>query len=167
MYTQQQEIQQNIFNCIENKFTNNMLLHLFGSEGSGKSYLLQQLVMSISDRYNQILTLSFSEKDAENASSLCKLILFINFGYLYDLSEEAFIQLVKNNTNFPFEIFLELKEGTQNQITAINVIDKISTMIKENPCALFPNTNSFLYRNTSFIVADDFHKISKKTFIFM
>lgn len=91
MYTQQQEIQQNIFNCIENKFTNNMLLHLFGSEGSGKSYLLQQLVMSISDRYNQILTLSFSEKDAENASSLCKLILFINFGYLYDLSEEAFI----------------------------------------------------------------------------
>lgn len=162
VYTQQQEIQQNIFNCIENKFTNNMLLHLFGSEGSGKSYLLQQLVMSISDRYNQILTLSFSEKDAENASSLCKLILFINFGYLYDLSEEAFIQLVKNNTNFPFEIFLELKEGTQNQITAINVIDKISTMIKENPCALFPNTNSFLYRNTSFIVADDFHKISKK-----
>ncbi len=38
---------------------------------------------------------------------------------------------------------MELKEGTQNQITAINVIDKISTMIKENPCALFPNTNSF------------------------
>ncbi len=24
VYTQQQEIQQNIFNCIENKFTNNM-----------------------------------------------------------------------------------------------------------------------------------------------
>lgn len=162
VYSHQQEILQKLYNCIGNNFSKNMLLHLYGSEGSGKSYLLGQLVTSISEKHNQILILRFSEKEAENASSLCKLILFLNFGYLYDLSDEAFTQLVQKNTNFPFEVFLELKEGTQNQITALNVINEISEMINDNQCALFPNTISLLHKNNSYIIADDFQKISIK-----
>ncbi len=124
VYTQQQTTLLELHNCINGIFTDNMLLHIYGSGGNGKSFLIQQLMENISSKYNQILLIKFSEKEAENACSLCKIILFVNFGFLYDLSEEAFLTLFKDYTNFSTDIFVELREGTKDQITALNIIKK-------------------------------------------
>ena len=162
IYSKQQAIQQEVFNYTREHFSQNIILQIYGGEGSGKSFLLQQLIPSIADKYNQLLTIDFSEKEAENASSLCKLILFINFGYLYDLSEDAFKYLVEKYNNFVLEFFLELREGTQNQIIAHNIINKIIALLKETPCALFPNSNNICCRDTTYIIADDVQKLSEE-----
>lgn len=162
VYSRQQSIQQEIFDCTKETFSQNVILQIYGGEGSGKSFLLQQLIPSIVDKYNQLLTINFSEKEAENASSLCKMILFINFGFLYDLSEDAFKHLIENYSNFSFDIFMELREGTKNQITALNTIKKITFLLERKPCALFPNQNHISHRDTTFIVADDVQKISRE-----
>lgn len=161
IYSRQQLIQQEVFDCTRGKFTKNVILQIYGGEGSGKSFLLQQLIPSIVNRYNQLLIINFSEKEAENASSLCRMILFINFGFLYDLSEDAFKHLIENYSNFSFDFFMELREGTKNQITALNVVKKITLLLEKSPCALFPNPNHISHRDTAFIVADDVQKISK------
>lgn len=159
VYTQQQTTLLEIHNCINGTFTDNMLLHIYGSGGNGKSFLIQQLMENISSKYNQILLIQFSEKEAENACSLCKMILFINFGFLYDLSEEAFLTLLKDYTNFSTDIFIELREGTKNQITALNIIQKIITLLQTKVYSLFPNSNYMVRRNTSFIILDDIQKV--------
>lgn len=159
VYTQQQTALLELHNCINGIFTDNMLLHIYGSGGNGKSFLIQQLMENISSKYNQILLIRFSEKEAENACSLCKIILFINFGFLYDLSEEAFITLLKDYTNFSADIFAELREGTKDQITALNIIHKIITLLQTNAYSLFPNTNNMMRRNTSYIILDDIQKV--------
>lgn len=162
IYSKQHIIYQQIYECVKTDIQQNYILHITGYQGSGKSFLLKQLVTAIATDYNEVLNISFSEKEAENASSLCKLILFINFGYLYDLSEEAFKKLIAEYTNLPIELFLELKEGSQNQITALNVIDKIKTLLSDVDVALFPIINNVVHRNVTYIVIDDFQKISPK-----
>ncbi len=159
IYTQQQTTLQEIHNCINATFTDNMLLHIYGSGGNGKSFLIQQLMENISFKYNQILLIKFSEKEAENACSLCKIILFINFGFLYDLSEEAFLTLLKDYTNFSTDIFIELREGAKDQITALNIVQKIIALLQTNEYSLFPNVNNMVRRNTSVIILDDLQKI--------
>lgn len=160
VYSEQQNILQKLYSCTKVKISKNMILQVSGKEGSGKTYLLKELIVSIADKYNEVLCINFSEKEAENASLLCKMILFINFGFLYDLSEVAFTKLIKEYTNFPFEIYLELREGTTNQITALNAIKKINNLMETNSCALFPNINMVIHRNTTYILMDDFHKLS-------
>lgn len=159
VYTQQQTTLLELHNCINGTFTDNMLLHIYGSGGNGKSFLVQQLMENISSNYNQILLIKFSEKEAENACSLCKIILFVNFGFLYDLSEDAFLTLLRDYTNFSTDIFVELREGTKDQITALNIIKKIITLLQTNSYSLFPNVNNMVRRNTSFIILDDIQKV--------
>ncbi len=159
VYTQQQTTLMELHNCINGTFTDNMLLHIYGSGGNGKSFLIQQLMENISFKYNQILLVKFSEKEAENACSLCKIILFVNFGFLYDLSEEAFFTLLKDYTNFSTDIFVELREGTKDQITALNIVQKIITLLQTNAYSLFPNANNMIRRNASFIILDDIQKV--------
>ncbi len=160
VYTQQQTTLLEIHNCINDIFSDNMLLHIYGSGGNGKSFLIQHLMEDISSKYTQILLIKFSEKEAENASSLCKIILFVNFGFLYDLSEEAFLTLIKNYTNFSTDIFVELREGTKDQITALNIVQKVITLLQSNAYSLFPNANNMVRRNTSFIILDDIQKVN-------
>ena len=160
VYTQQQTTLLEIHNCINDIFSDNMLLHIYGSGGNGKSFLIQHLMEDISSKYTQILLIKFSEKVAENASSLCKIILFVNFGFLYDLSEEAFLTLIKNYTNFSTDIFVELREGTKDQITALNIVQKVITLLQSNAYSLFPNANNMVRRNTSFIILDDIQKVN-------
>lgn len=162
IYSQQQLIQQEVFECTREKVPKNFILQICGGEGSGKSFLLHQLIPSIVNKHNQLLTIDFSEKDAENATSLCKIILFVNFGFLYELSEEAFKHLIKTYNNFSYDYFMELREGTKNQIAAFNIINKIAFMLEKDPCALFPNLNDIPHRDTTFIVIDDVQKISKQ-----
>lgn len=162
IYSKQHIIYQQVYECVKTDIQQNSILHITGYEGSGKSFLLRHLVTAIATDYNEVLNISFSEKEAENASSLCKLILFINFGYLYDLSEEAFKKLITGYTNLPVELFLELREGSQNQIIALNVIDKIITLRSDVDFALFPNINNAVHRSVTYIIIDDFHKISPK-----
>lgn len=162
VYSKQHIIYQQVYECVKTGMQQNCILHITGYEGSGKSFLLRQLVSAIAIDYNEVLNISFSEKETENASSLCKLLLFINFGYLYDLSEEAFKKLIAKYTNLPLELFLELKEGSQNQIIALNIIDKIIDLLSTKDFALFPSINNMIHYNITYIIIDDFQKISPK-----
>lgn len=160
IYMEQDHILQEMFNCITTDTPQNMILQISGKEGNGKTHLIQKLISSVSNKYNEILTFQFSEKESANASILCKLILFINFGFLYELSDEAFSTLVESHTNLPNDLLWSLREGANNQVTALNVIDKVIKLVNQNSCSLFSTANIPMPQNSTYIFADDFHKIS-------
>lgn len=138
----------------------NAILSVIGPEGSGKSYLHRKLIESLSKEQHECLVIQLSEKRAENASSLCKLILFLNFGYLYKLSEEAFFELIESSINLPLELFSKLRKGASNQIAALQVINEIAKLFKENDdYAFMPVYNMFMHRHTSYIFIDDLQKL--------
>lgn len=162
VYEEQQRFIQEMYSTLTVDIYKNAIIGIAGYGGSGKTYLLNQLLQSLMEDDTEILQLAFSNKESENASSLCKLILFINFGFLYDLSEQAFKTLIKNQSGLLFELFLQLREGTSDQITALNIIDTVSNTMKEKNMALFPNHSPMFRRNLSYIVLDDFQKVTKR-----
>lgn len=140
--------------------SDNAMLSVIGPEGSGKSYLHRKLIESLSKDQHECLAIQLSEKRAENACSLCKLILFLNFGYLYKLSEEAFFELIESSINLPLELFAKLREGASNQITALYVMNEIVQLFKDNvDYALVPTYNMFMHRRTSYVFIDDLQKL--------
>ena len=152
-----------IFDFLQVECTDNAILSVIGPEGSGKSYLQRKLIESLSKDQYECLTIQLSEKKAENACSLCKLILFLNFGYLYKLSEEAFSELIEDSINLPLELFTKLREGATNQIAALHVMKDIVRLIKENDdYALMPIYNILMHQHTSFIFIDDLQKIDEE-----
>lgn len=161
-YAQQQQYIQEIYTAAKADIYRNTILAVAGHKGIGKTYLLSQILQSLSKDDTEILRLSFSEKESENASSICQLLLFINFGFLYDLSQQAFITLIKKYTNFSSDVFLQLREGVLDQITALNIIDTISEMLNKTDMALFPNKSPMIHRNKSYIIVDDFQKVTKR-----
>lgn len=162
IYSKQQRYIQEIYETAKADIYRNTILTVTGHEGCGKSHLLNQVLQSLSKEDTENMRLAFSEKEAENASSICRLLLFINFGFLYDLSHQAFKTLIGKNTNLSPDIFLQLKEGASDQITALNIIDSISEMIATTDMSLFPDQGPMLRRNKSYIVADDFQKVTKR-----
>ncbi len=162
VYEEQQRYIQEMYSTLTVNIYKNAIIGIAGYEGSGKTYLLNQLLQSLMGEDTEILQLAFSDKESENASSLCKLILFINFGFLYDLSEQAFKTLIKDQSGLLFEMFLQLREGTSNQITALNIIDTVSNAMEEKNMALFPNHSPMFRHNISYIVLDDFQKVTKR-----
>lgn len=162
VYEEQQRFIQEMYSTLTVDIYKNAIIGIAGYGGSGKTYLLNQLLQSLMEEDTEILQLAFSDKESENASSLCKLILFINFGFLYDLSEQAFKTLIKDQSGLLFELFLQLREGTSDQITALNIIDAVSNTMKEKNMALFPNHSPMFRRNLSYIVLDDFQKVTKR-----
>lgn len=160
LYGTQTSIIQEIYNYTVINNSSGNILAVEGEAGTGKSYLLKRLLQNITDKNNDILIIQLSDKDAENACALCKLILFLNFGNLYMMSAEAFSELIKNSVNLPLELYHNLREGVNNQIIALETINTLSQII-ENPCyALLLNTSLYLNKSTSYIIIDDFHKIS-------
>lgn len=159
IFNQQTRIIHEIFNQIKFYSNDLTLFQITGSAGYGKSHLLRKLHKSIFSLHSQSLTLTFSEKNSENACSLCKLILFISFGYLYTLSDEAYTEIIKDSIILPFEIYHELRKGTNNQIKATRVIGKIAELLLEKEYSLL-STQTFSYMEPSYIIIDDFHKIS-------
>lgn len=152
-----------MYDFLQVESSHNALLSVTGPEGSGKSYLHRKLIESLSRDQHECLTIQLSEKRAENACSLCKLILFLNFGYLYKLSEEAFFELIESSINLPLELFSKLREGTSNQITALHVVNEIAKLIKDNnDYALMPTYNMFMHRRVSYIFIDDLQKLDRE-----
>ena len=161
VYSQQAKIIQELFHFVQPKSSPNVLLTVSGNSGIGKSYLLRELVYSLVNEYNQCLVLNFTGKEAENACHLCELILFLNFGSLYSLSEEAFTDLVKNSINLPFEIFFDLQNGVFNQISAVTVINRIQNLISQKIYSLIPKNEIIHKKETLYIIIDDVQKISQ------
>lgn len=162
IYEEQQQYIQEVYSTLTVDIYKNAVVGIAGYEGSGKTYLLNQLLQSLMETDTEVLQLAFSDKESENASSLCKLLLFINFGFLYDLSEQAFKALIQNQSGFLFKQFLQLREGASDQITALNIIDTINETMRETNIALFPDRSPMLRRNLSYIVLDDFQKVTKR-----
>jgi hypothetical protein len=160
VYSQQISIVQELYGFIQSKSSPNVILTISGKSGIGKSYLLKELAYSLVKEHNQCMVLRFSEKDAENACLLCELILFLNFGHLYSLSEEAFSDLVSNCVNLPFELFYELQQGVSNQIAAIVAINRLKDLVNKNIYALLPENATVQHKEISYIILDDIQKTS-------
>lgn len=164
IYTAQTCALQEMSNYLQATSSDNTLLVLKGSEGSGKSHLLRTLLESLTNQKNECLTIQFSERKAENACSLCKLILFLNFGRLFDLSDSAFSDLISSSLNLPLEFFMQLKAGIKNQIVALNVITYIIKLHNDSPMtyAILPQYNMFSHRYPSYILVDDVQKLDEE-----
>jgi hypothetical protein len=160
VYPQQILIVQELHGFIQSESSPNIILTVSGKSGIGKSYLLRELAYSLVKEHNPCMMLHFSEKDAENTCLLCKLFLFLNFGHLYSLSEEAFSDLVSNCVNLPFDLFYELQQGVSNQITAVTVIDRLKSMANKGIYAFLPETGTIQHKETFYIILDDVQKIS-------
>ena len=160
VYSQQALIVQELYDFVQSKSSPNVILTISGKSGIGKSYLLRELACSLVKEHNQCVILRFSEKDAENACLLCELILFLNFGNLYSLSEDAFSDLVSNCVNLPFELFYDLQKGISNQITAVAAINRLKHLEDKSMYALIPENGVVRHKDTSYIILDDVQKIS-------
>ena len=162
IYAKQELYIQEIYESAKSNIYRNTILALAGHEGSGKTHLLNQLILSLANENAEILRLCFSDKEAENASSICKLLLFINFGFLYDLSQQAFTTLINRYTELPADVFLQLREGASDQITALNSVDTVSNLLKTTEIALFPDKSPMSRHSVSYIVIDDFYKATDR-----
>lgn len=160
VYSNQMSIIQHIYNFNIKEKSKNMILTVKGKSGYGKSYLLRKTAGSLIDYHVNLLTIEFSDKSAENASLFCKLILFINFGMLYNVSDEAFLELIKDAVNLPIEIYLQLKEGIDNQIAALNIVNRLNNLLKTQDYSLILS-KSILDNTISYIIIDDVQKINK------
>lgn len=162
IYSNQTNVTQQIFAYLLAECSDNSLLCVCGHEGSGKSYLIRKLLESLSQEHNECLVLQFSEKKAENACTICKLILFLNFGYLFELSESAFAELISSNINLSLELFLELRNGTKNQITALHAIQQVIDLLKVSTAyAMLPVYSTYTHKHASYICVDDLQKLDK------
>lgn len=159
-YGKQLKIIQEIYNQTIITSSSSSILAVKGKTGTGKSYLLRTLLQNIADKNNDILILKISDKDAENACTLCKLILFLNFGNLYTLSKEAFLELIKNTVNLPLELYNNLREGTQDQIVASSTMKRLSHIIQDQDYSLLVLHPFSIRKAISYIVIDDFQKFS-------
>lgn len=159
-YSSQTAIIQQIFNYTINVQSPNLLFSIVGKSGHGKSYLLKRVALNIIQNKMNLLMIEFSDKSGENAVAICKLILFLNFGDLYAISDEAFAILIKDRVNLPTNIYQQLKEGCTNQIVAINVINRLVEIVK-NPAYSILIPKNILSGEISYIVIDDLHKVTK------
>jgi len=160
VYSQQTAIIHDIFNYMVLNTMPACILSISGKEGTGKSHLLRGLQRDIIKQNSDSLVIQMSEKLAENACSLCKLILFLGFGNLHALSKEAFLEMIQQSTNLPYEIYIDLREGASDQIIASSVIKKLIKTMKRHDYSLLPEGITLPRESISQIFIDDFHKVS-------
>ena len=164
IYYSQTKIMQEMFNYINTNSHNNRILALAAEGGMGKSYLVQNLIASLIKPNSLFMGGYFSEKTAENACVLCKLILFLSFGTLYELNEESFLLLVEQYTSMPISLLLLLKTGTYNQIVATSAISKYYDYLNNNQdiSSYVGGFNEKFFVNPSYIYIEDCQKLSTK-----
>lgn len=160
-YAQQTMVSDEIVDFLKAENTQNTILSVEGREGCGKSYMIKRLLESLLNFNNDCISLQFSEKNGENASALCKLILFLNFGNLYTLSKDAFLQLVESNA-LPLDMFIKLLDGVNNQAAALHAIKLFCKLCENEDYAIIPFHNFFLHTSTSYIIIDDIQKLNKE-----
>jgi len=160
VYSHQTAIIQDIFNYMIQSSMPACILSVSGKEGTGKSHLLRGLQRDIVKRNSDSIVIQMSEKIAENACSLCKLILFLGFGNLHTLSKETYLRMLQHSANLPSDIYIDIREGASDQIIASSVISKLTKLMKEYEYSLLPSGITFPRETTSYVFIDDFHKLS-------
>ena len=142
----------------------NRALAISARGGMGKSHLIFNLMSSINLQDAMVMFGGFTEKDAENASLLCRLIMFLNFGTLYELSETAFLEFAARQVQVPISLLIALKNGTHNQISAIEAIKKFSKYVfRDNGISCYiSGCSDMLFTHPSYIVIEDCHKLSSR-----
>lgn len=156
-YSSQTAIIQDIYNYSITAKSNNLVFSIIGKSGYGKSYLLRKIANNLINKNMSLLSLELSDKVGENAVAICQLILFLNFGNLYTVSKEAFNELISDLVNLPLDIYHQLKEGTKNQIVAVNAVRQLNELLN-NPSYSLLIRKSILDKTVFYIIIDDLHK---------
>lgn len=165
-YSSQTSIIQEIFNYSPIAKSDNLVFSIIGKSGYGKSYLLRRIANNLMYKNMNLLSLELSDKIGENAVSICKLILFLNFGNLYTVSDEAFNELIRDQVNLPLDIYYQLKEGTRNQIVAVNVIHRLNELLSDSAYSLLIQKN-ILDKTVSYVIIDDLHKATMDIYVIL
>mgnify|MGYP001029710349 CR=1 FL=1 len=162
-YSSQTAIIQEIYNYTMIAKSDNLVFSIIGKSGCGKSYLLRKIAKNLLNRNINLLSLELSDKAGENAVAVCRLILFLNFGNLYTLSKEAFNELIRDSINLPIEIYHKLKEGTNNQIVAINIVKQLNELLS-NPLYSLIMQKNILDKSVAYLIIDDLHKATSNIY---
>ncbi len=161
---EQTRILHEMHDYLQYKSNQNTLLTLEAPAGMGKSYLIRNLFPAINADQSMYMIGCFSEKVAENACLLCKLILFLSFGSLYELDETAFLEFANRYATVPISLLLSLRNGTRNQIVALSAVKAYYEYITQHEgiSTYVSSCNEFLFSRESYIILEDFHKLSGK-----
>lgn len=156
-YAKQEKALIDISNYIQESGEENNIVEISGMGATGKSHLLKQVHQDIESRFD-IFHVKFSNNNTYNAECLCRLIIYLNLGKLWEFSLELVSDELNKNIH-PMQCLLyeNLISGLQGK--AEEVIEYIYKQIDSQDFYLLFPTNASI-RKVS--ILDDIHKLSIK-----
>ena len=164
VYFSQDKVLHEMYEYIRFSTKHNKLLMLESPGGMGKSYLIKNLIPEIATDNSMHIICCFSEKTADNACLLCKLILFLSFGTLYELDESAFIEFASKYVTVPISLLISLRNGARNQIVALSAIKTYHDYVMQHReiSVYISSPSEHLFTSPSFVILEDCHKLSER-----
>lgn len=152
IYSQQESIKIEICHAINTlpNTNDNHIIAIQGAAGCGKTFLMKEMAKDLSFFHVvAILQCETSDCLGLNCMKLCQMIMYFNYGDIYQNSEEYSEEtksyykylLIKNNHNNIIEndLLTDIFEGCFDRIIAYNVINRLSkeksTVIKKSQFA--------------------------------
>ncbi len=156
-YAKQERALIDISNYIQESGEENNIVEISGGGATGKSHLLKLVQQDLESRFD-IFHAKFSNNNAYNAECLCRFLIYLNLGKLWEFSLELVSEELKKNVNpMQYLLYENLISGLQGK--AEEVIEYIyKQMNSQDFNLLFPTNISI--RKVS--ILDDIHKLSIK-----
>ena len=133
------------------------LIMLRNQEKKGKSHLLNQIHQELESCFD-ILHVKFDYNNTYNADYLCRFLLYLNLGKIWEFDLELASKELKNNVN-PMQglLYGDLISGLQGK--AEEIIEYVYKQTKSQDFNLLFPTNTSIRK---VVILDDVHKLSAK-----
>lgn len=156
-YVKQEKALVDVFNYVKESGKENNIIEINGTGATGKSYLLNQIHQELESCFD-ILHVKFNYNNTYNADYLCRFLLYLNLGKVWEFDLELVSKELKNNVN-PMQglLYGDLISGLQGK--AEEIIEYVHKQTKsQNFNLLFPTNTSI----RKVVILDDVHKLSAK-----
>lgn len=135
-YSQQLIYKEDIINLFSESKTKGQIITLGGEKGTGKTYLLNDILYHFRQTRQTIYFKFYSENDYRNKMLFCRLISYVNFGEIIKIfnieNADISIDYCKSVLETKFDpiggdinLILEIFEGCYDEIIATKVIDML------------------------------------------
>lgn len=156
-YAKQEKALIDISNYIQESGKENNLVKINGVGASGKSHLLKQLHQDLESRYD-IFHVQFDYNNAFNAECLCRLLIFLNLGKVWEFDLELVSAELDKNVN-PVQCLLYENFISGLQGKAEEVIEYVYSQINHLEFNLLFPANVAIRKVA---ILDDLHKLTNK-----